>query len=96
MKLADRNGAGHLVFNHDGTRMATATVDGGIRLWDTQAHQEVALLRGHTYAVSTIAFSPDGNRLVSGSIDRTVRFWETQPASVRLQARRAKQESVPQ
>ncbi len=93
-KLADHNGAGHLVFNHDGTRMATTTVDGAIRLWDTAANQEVALLRGHTYAVSTVAFSSDGNRLASGSIDRTIRLWETQPVSQRLEARRAAQESA--
>ncbi|KZV93899.1 WD40 repeat-like protein [Exidia glandulosa HHB12029] len=35
-------------------------------------------LRGHTYAVSSVAFLPDSHRLVSSSQDGTVRIWDTQ------------------
>ena len=66
-----------VAFSPDGTRIASASADKTIRIWDAQTGEEVATLTGHTDAVVTVAYSPDGSKLASGSDDRTVRLWDT-------------------
>ncbi len=61
--------------NYDGRLLAVAYLDGSIRLWDLLTNREVAVLKGHTSAVSSIQFSPDGTKLYSASGDGTVRQW---------------------
>jgi WD40 repeat protein len=65
-----------VAFAPDGRRLASASVDKTIRLWDAVGGQEVACLRGHEDRVWSIAFSPDGRRLASASVDKTVRLWD--------------------
>jgi WD40 repeat protein len=65
-----------LVFNPDGTRIATGGEDGLTRLWDTSTGMLTAQCRGHTRKVLSVAFRPDGRRLVTASADGTVRQWE--------------------
>ena len=67
-----------VVFSPDGTRIASASTDKTIRIWNAQTGEEVATLTGHTAAVVTVAYSPDGSKLASGSDDSTIRLWDTQ------------------
>ncbi|MFZ0117106.1 MAG: hypothetical protein WAL15_22345, partial [Xanthobacteraceae bacterium] len=63
-------------FNHDGSRIVTASRDHTVRIWDATSAKEIAVLRGHDNSVSSAAFSPDGSRIVSASADNTVRIWD--------------------
>jgi WD40 repeat protein len=54
---------------HD--RMITV---GGV---ETGWNLQLAVLRGHSNLVQSVAFSSDGNRLVSTSRDRTARLWDS-------------------
>ena len=46
-----------------------------IRLWDIKSQRLLAILRGATRRVNSVAFSVDGTRLASGSSDGTVQLW---------------------
>src|SRR5205823_6167549 len=60
----------------DGKRLASASADTMIRLWDLDRGQEPLVLKGHTGEVVAVTFSPDGKRLASKSIDGSVRLWD--------------------
>src|SRR5262249_46044398 len=54
-------------FSPDGTRLATASSDRDVKLWDTHSGKEVLTLSGHRRGVTGVGFSPDGRRLVTGT-----------------------------
>ena len=60
----------------DGKRLASASVDQTVKVWDATSGQEMLTLKGHTGAVMSVAFSPDGKRLASASGDQTVKVWD--------------------
>ena len=49
----------------DGTRLASASDDNTIKLWDMATREVIATLEGHTDYVVSVAFSPDGTTLAS-------------------------------
>lgn len=59
----------------DGTKIASASADGTIRIWNAQTGAMQRTLAGHLGAVTCVAFTADGERLVSGGEDGTVRLW---------------------
>jgi WD40 repeat protein len=65
-----------VAFSRDGSRLATASQDSMVRVWDAHTGEQQLLLKGHGAAVAGVAFSPDGKHLASASEDKTVRVWE--------------------
>jgi WD40 repeat protein/serine/threonine protein kinase len=77
-------GVSSVAYSRDGKRLASASGDGTVKLWDVGTGREVRTLRGHTALVVSVAYSPDGRHLASVSADRTVKVWDTQTGRVAL------------
>lgn len=59
----------------DGQTIATAAVDGTVRLWDIQHKKEHKVFLGHSKYIESIEFSPDGRFLVSGDSEGKILMW---------------------
>ena len=70
--------SGDVVFSPDGRTLASAGLDGTVRLWDAATHKAVAILKGHSARVTRIAFSPDGLLIATGSEHSIIRLWNSQ------------------
>src|SRR5579871_4796392 len=65
-----------IVFRPDGERMATASFDHTLKVWDTNSGRVVQTFSGHQDKVLALTYSADGRRLASAGLDGTVRLWD--------------------
>ena len=56
-----------VAFSPDGTRIVTASDEGGAKVWDARTGTALLELSGYRSGVMSVAFSPDGARIVTGS-----------------------------
>lgn len=92
-----------VAYSPDGTRLATSSVDGTIKIWDVKTGQEVMTIheadtaRDNTseaipdteanHEVYAVAFSPDGSDLATGSHDGTAAVWNATTGKLLLTLR---------
>ncbi|KAK4905582.1 hypothetical protein LTR49_025151 [Elasticomyces elasticus] len=64
-----------VVFSADSSRLASASGDNTVKIWDASSGQCLRTLKGHSNGVSLVVFSADSSRLASASYDKTVKIW---------------------
>ena len=64
------------MFSPNGRKIASASFDKSVKVWDGKSGKFVSTLRGHVRAVYQVSWSADGKLLVSGSSDSTVKVGE--------------------
>ncbi len=62
-------------FSPDGEQIATAGVDGTVKLWKRDG-TPIKTLVGHKTIVRTVKFSPDGKILASAGDDKMIKLWK--------------------
>jgi WD40 repeat protein len=63
-------------YSPDGSRVATANLDGTALVWDAETGRPVSPPLPHGGFVWNVAFSPDGRRLLTSGEDGTARVWD--------------------
>ena len=64
-----------LAWSPDGKRIASASGDHSVQVWDASDGSHALIYRGHNVDVSALAWSPDGRYLASGDIDGSAQIW---------------------
>jgi hypothetical protein len=64
-----------VAWSPEGRRLASASYDGIVQVWDASTGAKLFTYKGHTGVVTSVVWSPDGKRLASASADWTVQVW---------------------
>jgi WD40 repeat protein len=66
-----------VAFSNDGKFLATASVDGTVKIWDFATGKESQVLKGATPSspVNCVAFNKDGTIVATASADKMIRLW---------------------
>lgn len=65
-----------VAFSPDGTKLATASADHAVKIWDLGNGHELLSYNGHTDKVRCLAFSPDGKSIASGGAEKEIKIWD--------------------
>ncbi len=76
-------GAVSLAFDHDGQRLAVASPDSTIYVWDVGSQDIIYEFALPNAGVAAVIFSPDGQHLLAGCDDHTLRIWDAASGEVR-------------
>ncbi len=66
----------------DGTRMATASADHRVIVWDVESQRKLLTLYGHESPVYSVAWSPKGDRIASGDQRGRILVWDVGTAKI--------------
>jgi WD40 repeat protein len=63
-------------FSPNGSKLASASRDEKVMVWNPSTGEHLHTLEGHLGAVNAVQFSPDGSKLASASHDKKVMVWD--------------------
>ena len=65
-----------VTYSHDSRKLASASSDETVKLWDASSGACLQTYKGHSSFVKSVAFSHDSTKLASASHDSTVKLWD--------------------
>ncbi len=65
-----------LAWSPDSKRIASASMDNTVLIYDVASQKNLVIYRGHTAAVTAVAWSPDGKYIASAGADKTIQIWD--------------------
>jgi WD40 repeat protein len=68
-----------VVWSPDGTRLASASLDNSVRVWDPRTGEETLALRGDVGSFYDLSWNPDGARLAAACSDGQIWIWDATP-----------------
>jgi Tol biopolymer transport system component len=71
-------------FSPDGKRIASASEDQTVKVWEVATGREVITFKGDAFPVDRACFSPDGQRLAGGNGHDTVEVWNAATGQLTL------------
>ena len=71
-----------VVFDHEGKRILSGSMDRTARLWDAQTGRLLKTFSGHEKWIDAVAITHDGTRVITGSGDRIVRILDAETTEV--------------
>ena len=66
-----------VAFDASGGRLASASADSTVKLWEVDSGRLIHSLEGPSRIVFGVAFDASGGRLASASADHTIKLWDT-------------------
>jgi WD40 repeat protein len=91
MLVGHRGPVTSVAITGDGRRLASASNDGSVHVWDAASGLIVAVLSGHKGSVNAVAFSSDGKSLATAGEDGTVRLWDVPATKDFIEQAKARQ-----
>jgi WD40 repeat protein len=76
LRLRHGNEINAVAFSPDGERLATASKDRTVKIWDLGNGHEILTYTGHADFVNALAFSPDGKQIASAGAEKEIRIWD--------------------
>lgn len=70
-----RSAVRRVAFCPDGRLLATASLDGEVRIWDAHSLKPVGMTLQHDWEIFSVAFDASCSRVVTGAADGTARVW---------------------
>lgn len=66
-----------IAFSNDGTKLASASKDLSVIIWDVKTFQKIQVLDGHAeHGVTSLAWSPDDSTLITCGYDCCAKLWD--------------------
>ena len=73
--IQHKNGVRAVTWSPDGSKVATASNDYTVQIWDVHNYKLIGCIKHDGY-VNSVAWSPDGSKLATGSNDNTAQVWD--------------------
>jgi WD40 repeat protein/serine/threonine protein kinase len=65
-----------VAWSPDGTKLATKTAVGTVRVWETSTGRELLAIDCFQSGITSVSWSPNGSKLATSSFDTSVKVWE--------------------